>query len=71
VISVSPEVQYCVGNGTGCWYSADNEHLDQGEPERTVVVDRPYIEINGPTVKNHLVKAGIRLGGLLNEALVG
>ena len=43
--------------------------MDQGGPERTVVVDRPYIEINDPTVKDRLVKAGVRLGGLLNQAL--
>jgi len=43
-ISVSPEVRYCVGTGTACWYGADNERLDQGEPERIVVLDRSYLE---------------------------
>ena len=41
-ISVSPEVRYCVGTGTACWYGADNGRLDQGEPERIVVLDRSY-----------------------------
>ena len=68
-ISTSPEVQYCVGTETGCWHDADDERLDQGEPERIVVVDRSYIETNGPTVADRLVKAGIRLGGLLEQAL--
>jgi len=69
VISVSPEVEYCVGSEKGCWYSAGNERLDPGEPERIVVVDQRYIETNGPTVGDRLVKAGVRLGGLLNRAL--
>ena len=67
--SVSPGVQYCVGSGTGYWYSADNEHLGRGEPERAVVVDRSYIETHAPTVRDRLVKASVRLGGLLNQAL--
>jgi hypothetical protein len=68
-ISVGPEIQYCVGSVTGCWYGADNERLDQGEPDKIVMVDRAYIEINTPTVGDRLSKAGVRLGGLLNDAL--
>lgn len=67
-ISISPAVRYCVRTDTGCWYEADNERLDPGEPEK-VVVDRSYIEINTPTVRDRLVKAGVRLGDLLNRAL--
>ena len=58
-----------MGTDTGCWYDADDERLDRGEPERTVVVNRSYIETNGPTVRDRLVKAGNRLGDLLNQAL--
>jgi hypothetical protein len=68
-ISGSPGLQYCVGTDTGCWYGAGNERLDQGEPEKVLVVDRWYIETNTPTVRGRLIKAGIRLGGLLNQAL--
>jgi hypothetical protein len=68
-ISVSPEVRYCVATDAGCWYDAQNQRLDQGEPERTVVVDRAYIEANAPTARDRLVKAGVRLGGLLNQVL--
>ena len=68
-ISVSPEVGYCVRAGTGCWYDQDNERLDEGEPKRTVEVDRVYIETHTPTVREQLVKAGVRLAGLLNQAL--
>jgi hypothetical protein len=70
-ISASPEVHDCVGTETGCWYGADNERLDQVEPEKVMVVDRGYIDSNTPKVMNRLVKAGVRLGGLLNEALGG
>jgi hypothetical protein len=38
-ITTSPEVEYCVRRRGGCWYQADNEQLDPGEPEKTVVVD--------------------------------
>jgi hypothetical protein len=33
------------------------------------MVDRSYIEAHTPTVGDRLVKAGIRLSGLLNQAL--
>jgi hypothetical protein len=57
-ISVSLEVDYCIPTKAGCWYDEDNERLDEGELERTVVVDRAYIESNTPTVSDRLVKAG-------------
>jgi hypothetical protein len=68
-ISVSPDVGYCVRTEAGCWYDSANESLHQGEPERTVVVERAYIETHAPTVRDRLVKAGVRLGGLLSQAL--
>ena len=33
------------------------------------MVDRAYIETHAPTVRQQLVKAGVRLAGLLNQAL--
>jgi hypothetical protein len=45
--------------------------LDPGEPEKVVVVDRSYIEINTPIVRDRLIKAGVRLAGLLNQGLGG
>jgi len=44
-ISVRAEVGYCNRTDTGCWYEAD----------------RPYIETHTPTVRDRLVKAGVRL----------
>ena len=40
-----------------------------GEPETTVVVDQPYNETQAPTVRKQLLKAGVRLAGLLTRAL--
>jgi hypothetical protein len=53
----------------GCWYAADNARPDEREPQKTVVVDRAYIDTHTPVVRDRLVKAGVRLGGLLNRAL--
>ena len=68
-ISISPEAQYCVGPETGCWYAAATQRLEQGEPEKTVVIDRSLIEINLPTLRDRLAKARVRLGGLLNQVV--
>ena len=66
-ITTSPAVGSCVRNDTGCWY--DRDRLEPGQPERTVLVDDAYIEVNAPIVQDHLVRAGVRLAGLLNRAL--
>jgi hypothetical protein len=68
VLMVSP-IGYCVRTDEECWYGPDNERLDAGEPERTVTIDRSYIEAQAPSVRNQLLKAGVRLRALLNEAL--
>jgi hypothetical protein len=62
-ISISPELRYCVGTEAGCWYDTANERLDEGEPEKTVMVDRSYIETHTPAVRDRRLKAGVRLGG--------
>ena len=68
-IAVSPEFRYCVRSQTDCWYAADNARLDEREPQKTIVVDGAYIDTHTPVVRDRLVKAGVRLGGLLNRAL--
>ena len=60
---------YCVTTDSGCWYDPGNKHLDYGEPEKVVVIDQAYIETNTPAIRDRLVQAAIRLGGLLNPAL--
>ena len=69
LMRTSPRDPVCVGTDAGCWYDAANERLDPGEPERSVTIDRSYIEAQAPTVRNQLVKAGVRLGAVLNQAL--
>jgi hypothetical protein len=68
-IWTSPSVGYCVRADDAWWYGASNKRLDEGEAQRTVVVDRVYIEAHARTVREQLVKAGMRLAGLLNQAL--
>jgi hypothetical protein len=61
-MSVSPEVRYCVPTESGCWYDPGNKHLEQGEPEKVVVIDQADIETNAPASRDRLVEAGVRLG---------
>ena len=70
-IATSPGVGYCVRTDSGCWYDRDRERLEPGHPEKTVLVDASYIEANAPIVSDRLAQAGIRLAGLLNQALGG
>jgi hypothetical protein len=41
----------------------------QGEPEKTVSVDKEYVSSQAPIVKQRLQQAGVRLAMLLNQAL--
>jgi nuclease S1 len=68
-ITTSPAVSYCVQTNTGCWYDRDRERLEAGQPEKTVLVDAAYMEVNAPIVRDRLSRAGVRLAGLLNKAL--
>jgi len=61
---------YCVKKDDACWYATDNNKLDRNEEKRMLVVDDAYIERQLPIIKERLTQAGIRLGHLLNHALV-
>jgi hypothetical protein len=67
--SVSPEVRYCVPTDSGLLVPCPKRALDHGEPEKVVVIDQAYIETNTPAIRDRLIKAGVRLAGLLNQAL--
>ena len=69
-ITTSPAVGYCVRTPGGCWYDDNWERLEAGQPEKIVRVDASYIEANAPIVRDRLARAGVRLAGLLNAALV-
>lgn len=60
-----PSVQYCVRNGYGCWYTADQMHY-RGGPKRGVIVDRRYLAGQAPAVRERLKRAGVRLAAILN-----
>ena len=69
-ITISKATGYCVKKDDACWYATDNNKLDRNEEKRMLVVDDAYIERQFPTIKERLTQAGIRLGHLLNHALV-
>jgi hypothetical protein len=65
-ITMAPDVEYCVHVDNACQYAADNPTFDAGEPKRTVTVNATYIATHTPTVRRCLLKAGVRLGHVLN-----
>ena len=65
-ITISPSVQYCIQVGSTCQYAADNATFEQGETKRKVAVNTSYITTHAPTVRSRLLKAGVRLGHILN-----
>jgi hypothetical protein len=69
MITTAETVRYCVKTETGCWYEEDNEALDLDEEKKVVTVDKAYMDVHLPTIKQRLTQAGIRLGHLLNKAL--
>jgi hypothetical protein len=69
-ITISKATGYCVKKDDACWYATDNNKLDRNEEKRMLVVDDAYIERQLPTITERLTQAGIRLGHLLNHALV-
>ena len=69
-ITISKATGYCVKKDGACWYATDNNKLDRNEEKRMLVVDDAYMERQLPTIKERLTQAGIRLGHLLNHALV-
>jgi S1/P1 Nuclease len=68
-IARDPDVGYCVTIGEACQYEADNRELDDGEPEKRVVVTNAYLDRHAPVVRERITMAGVRLAGLLNRAL--
>jgi hypothetical protein len=65
-ITVAPNVEYCVQVGTTCQYAADNPTFAVGKFKRTVTVNAQYIATHTPTIRSCLLKAGVRLGHVLN-----
>jgi hypothetical protein len=55
--------------GDTCEYEADNREFDDGEPEKVVVIDAAYLDTHAPIARERIAMAGVRLAGLLNQAL--
>jgi hypothetical protein len=55
--------------GDTCQYEADNRELDAGEPKKVVVIDDAYLDTHAPIARERIAMAGVRLAGLLNQAL--
>ena len=69
VITTQPAVGYCVMVGDTFQYEADNRELDDGEPKKVVVIDAAYLDMHAPIARERIAMAGVRLAGLLNQAL--
>jgi hypothetical protein len=67
-IAREPDLGYCVMVDETCQYAADNHEFDEGEPERVVVVDDGYLDRHAPIARERIVRAGVRLAGLLSRA---
>jgi S1/P1 Nuclease len=68
-IARKPQIGYCVMAGDTCQYAADNREFDEGEPQRVVAVDDGYLDRHAAIARDRIAKAGVRLAGLLNQAL--
>lgn len=68
-IVTQSDVEYCVQEDGTCAYEQGNTELDEGEPEKSVVVDDDYLDQHAPVVREQIAKAGVRLGAMINEAL--
>jgi hypothetical protein len=68
-IAERPDVQYCIQKEDACWYAWDMPEY-KGGAQRVVVVDDAYLTAQAATVGERLKKAGVRLGAILNTALM-
>ena len=68
-IARAPDVGYCVMVGDACQYEAYNHELDEGEPKKVVQVDDAYLDRHAPVARERIAMAGVRLAGLLRQAL--
>ncbi|MGC2397931.1 MAG: S1/P1 nuclease [Rhodomicrobium sp.] len=63
------DVQYCIQKNDACWYASDQEQY-RGGIQRVVTVDDAYLTAQAATVRERLKMAGVRLGAILNTALM-
>jgi hypothetical protein len=68
-IAERPDIQYCVQKEDACWYAPDQLEY-KGGAQRVVTVDDAYLTAQAATVRERLKMAGVRLGAILNTALM-
>ena len=67
-VTLAGPTGYCVRKAGACWYSADKQEFANGDPQRTQIVDDPYLDRARPIVETRLRRAGIRLADALNRS---
>jgi hypothetical protein len=63
------DVQYCIQKEGACWYANDQQEY-RGGAQRVVSVDDAYLDTQAATVRDRIKRAGVRLGAILNTALM-
>ena len=51
-------------------YTAENREFQEGKSEKVVVVDDSYLDRHAPIARERIAMAGVRLRGLLSQALM-
>lgn len=71
LVATAPATAYCDRRGSVCLYDAGSGQREYSarQPRRRVEVDRRYLQTQRSVVADRLVRAGLRLGALLNRAL--
>lgn len=69
VVTLSPDVGYCVLVQQACGYSGTQGNFADGMPKRSVRIDDAYADRAFPIIRQRIMQAGIRLAHRLNLAL--
>ena len=69
-IAREPEFGYSVMVGDTYQYTAENREFQEGKSEKVVVVDDSYLDRHAPIARERIAMAGVRLRGLLSQALM-
>ncbi|WP_080686043.1 S1/P1 nuclease [Rhizobium leguminosarum] len=69
LITLRPDVLYCIDVGDNCQYSQDRLTYKQGDPKRSVDIGRAYRNAFADIAQERVRLAGFRLAHLINQAL--
>jgi hypothetical protein len=68
-IARKPDVGYWVVVGDTLPARGRQRWIDEGEPEKVVVVEDGYLDMHAPIARERIAMAGVQLAGLLSRAL--